>query len=94
LLFYEGVDAGLTWLVVIAALNSVISLFYYFRVAKALFLTSPEERAPVSQPLLAGVLALLSAGTIVTGLYNAPLERWADQGPQSLGIPAEPDEAR
>ena len=87
LLFIEAVDAGLAWLVVIAALNSVVSLFYYFRVAKALFLTSPEESRPISQPLLAGVLALLSVGTVVTGLYNRPLQEWSDQGPESLGIP-------
>ncbi len=87
LLFLEGVQAGLGWLVVVAALNSVVSLFYYFRVAKALILTAPEEQSAVSQPLLAGILVLLSVGTIVTGLYNAPLQDWADQGPESLGIP-------
>ena len=38
LLFYECIAADLGWLVVVAALNSVVSLFYYFRVAKALFL--------------------------------------------------------
>jgi NADH-quinone oxidoreductase subunit N len=90
LLFYEGVDSGYAWLVVVAALNSVLSLFYYFRVAKALFLsTTPEktaEKPPVVQSVLAGIIAVLAAFTIVTGLYNRPLQAWADEGPSSLGI--------
>jgi len=88
LLFYEGVDSGLAWLVVIAALNSVFSLFYYFRVVKALFLASAEEKPALSQPVLATLLAALSLFTIVTGLYNSPLQDWSRQGPESLGIPA------
>jgi len=91
LLFYEGVDAGLAWLVVIAALNSVVSLFYYFRVVKAMFLTEPEEQAPQHHAPLAGILAALAVGTVLTGLWNGPLQSWADEGPASLGISVEAD---
>ena len=86
LLFYEGVDAGLAWLIVIAALNSVISLFYYFRVVKVLFLTEPEERAASHQPAFAGLLAVLSVATVLTGLLPRPLQKWSVDGPASLGI--------
>ena len=86
LLFYECVDAGLGWLVFVAALNSVISLFYYFRVAKAMFLTEPEERVRTSQPLLAGFLALLGLGTVLTGIWAKPLQDWSTTGQQSLGV--------
>jgi NADH-quinone oxidoreductase subunit N len=86
LLFYEGVDAGLTWLVVVAALNSALSLFYYFRVVKQLFLAKPEDRVPVHQPLLAGLLAAMSVATVLTGLFNRPLQEWSSDGPESLGI--------
>ena len=89
LLFYEGVDSGYAWLVVVAALNSVFSLFYYFRVAKALFLATPEEKPAIAQPVLAGVIAVLAAFTVVTGLYNSPLQAWADEGPSSLGLVSE-----
>ena len=77
LLFVEGIDAGFAWLVVVAALNSVVSLFYYFRIAKSLFLAEPSEKPAAFQPLLLGFLALLAFGTVMLGLYTAPLEVWA-----------------
>jgi NADH-quinone oxidoreductase subunit N len=86
LLFYEGVDAGYGWLVVIAALNSVVSLFYYFRVAKALFLATPEEGRTIAQPVLASLITVLAVFTLVTGLFNRPLQEWSEAGPASLGI--------
>jgi NADH-quinone oxidoreductase subunit N len=80
LLFVEGIHAGLAWLVVVAAINSVISLFYYFRIAKSLFLADPSERPSTAQPVLVGVLVVLGIGTIVFGsLYVAPLHVWAQR---------------
>jgi NADH-quinone oxidoreductase subunit N len=76
-LFYAVIDEGIYWLAVCAAVNSVISLFYYFRIAKALFLVTPPEetkplagqiRAPV-QGLVVTVLALLGIATIYYGIY-------------------------
>ena len=56
----------------------------------ALFLApSTDERPAIAQPVLASVLAVLSVFTVVTGLYNRPLEDWSNQGPASLGIPAD-----
>ena len=37
-LFEASLDSGLAWLAVVAALNSVVALFYYFKLARALFL--------------------------------------------------------
>lgn len=37
-LFRASLDAGLYWLGVVAALNAVVALFYYFKLARALFL--------------------------------------------------------
>jgi NADH-quinone oxidoreductase subunit N len=79
LLFVEGVHSGLYWLVVIAALNSVVSLFYYLRVAKALFLSQPSERAAPPQPMLVGFVTALGVATVVLGVYIAPLKDWADR---------------
>jgi NADH-quinone oxidoreductase subunit N len=77
LLFVEGLDSGLGWLVVVAALNSVVSLFYYFRVAKALFLADPATRSALPQPVLTGLILALGLGTVLFGLYTSPLQVWA-----------------
>lgn len=77
LLFVEGVDEGLLWLVMIAALNSVVSLFYYLRVAKALFLEKPAEQDAAPAPVLTGFVTALGLATVGFGLYVAPLESWA-----------------
>ncbi len=42
-LFVAAIQSGYGWLVVVAGLNTVISLVYYFRIAKALFLRGEEE---------------------------------------------------
>jgi NADH-quinone oxidoreductase subunit N len=76
LLFIEGFHSGLWWLVIIAVLNSVVSLFYYFRVVKALFLAQPSERPSLSQPVLAVSLVALSVATFLFGLWVRPLEQW------------------
>jgi NADH-quinone oxidoreductase subunit N len=77
LLFREGISSGLAWLVVIAAVNSVISLFYYLRVAKALFLSEPSDRVAAPAPVLTGFVTLLGIATVLFGIYIAPLELWA-----------------
>jgi NADH-quinone oxidoreductase subunit N len=77
LLFQEGIAADLIWLVVIAGLNSVISLFYYFRVVRALFLSKPAEREAAQQPAFVGLLAALGVATVFFALFTAPLVDWA-----------------
>ncbi len=64
LLVQESLNTGLGWLAVVMLLNSVVSLFYYFRIAKVLFLSEPSERRLGPQPLFAGVLVLLAVGTV------------------------------
>jgi NADH-quinone oxidoreductase subunit N len=77
LLFVEGWQAGLGWLLVVAGLNTVASLFYYFRVAKALFFEGHTDREAAPQPLLVGFLGVLAVATVVFGLYTWPIHDWA-----------------
>jgi NADH-quinone oxidoreductase subunit N len=77
LLFIEGVDNGLMWLVVIAALNSVVSLFYYLRVARALFLSKASDQEAAPAPVLTGFVAVLGVATVALGVYVSPLQHWA-----------------
>ena len=86
LLFVEGVDAGLMWLVVVAALNSVVSLFYYFRVAKALFLEQGED-APVAllSRNLTTLILLLGAGSVYFFFAPDAIQDWAAASLDMLG---------
>jgi len=79
LLFKEGVTQGLYWLVMVAAINSVISLFYYLRVARALFLSKPSEREAKPEPVLTGFVTALGVATVVFGIYVSPLVDWAQR---------------
>lgn len=71
---------GLYWLAAIAALNTVLSLYYYSRVVKMMFLSGRVKGAPLSpmtsgRMLSYGVLGLLTLLTLAFGLYWTPLDR-------------------
>ena len=78
----EAVHGHVTWLAIIAAVNAVIGLAYYLRVAALLFAT-PEEDALVrpaggwSRLALVGTGAALAA-TLALSVYPQPLFDWAD----------------
>ena len=52
--FAAGVNAGVVLLVLAGALNSVISLYYYFRIVKTMFLEEPQGEGLV--PLAEGAV--------------------------------------
>lgn len=67
-LFTAAMDAGYAWLAVIAVLASAVSLFYYFRIAAAMFFTDGvESQLPASYALTAAVV-ICAAGTLVIGV--------------------------
>ena len=84
-LFLVGIDAGLMWLLVVAGLNTAISLFYYARVFKALFLSEPSEREMSTQPVMTASIVVLGALTVVFGIWVAPLYDWAASSLDILG---------
>lgn len=45
-IFTAGVEAGLTWLVVIGVVSSVVAVYYYLRLIGAMFLHEPEPDTP------------------------------------------------
>ena len=76
-LFAAVIDAKLYWLAVVGILNSVVALYYYVRILRAMFLDKIEEvetapRLPValSHSVL---LVVLAAPTVLLGILWAPL---------------------
>ncbi len=77
--FTAVVDAGLTWLAIVAVIMSAVSAFYYLRVVWYLyFREAPEGAEPEAEPegasLGAGAaVALAALGVLLLGLYPSPL---------------------
>ncbi|TMD40583.1 MAG: NADH-quinone oxidoreductase subunit N [Chloroflexi bacterium] len=72
-LFTAGVSAGYTWLVVLAVLMSVVSVYYYIRVLVPVWSPSPRtDRVPAS---ISSSFAIVLSGiaSVVLGLYPTTL---------------------
>jgi NADH-quinone oxidoreductase subunit N len=74
-LFVALLDAKWIWLAVVGAMNSVVSLYYYVRVLRNMFLRDPEGdtkplRFSTSQVVL---LLMLLVPTLLFGIYYAPI---------------------
>ena len=69
-----GGDGGITyqwlWLAFIAVINSAISLYYYARVVKTMYIEKPvcEDKISVPAPFMVAI-ALCVVGVIVLGVY-------------------------
>jgi len=68
-IFSGAVNHGLLWLVVIAAVNTVISAYYYLRVIKVMWLDKPVTEGKVSSsPALELALAIPCAIILILGI--------------------------
>lgn len=76
-LFAALVKAGGTWnwvVAVVGVINSVISLFYYARVVRAMFLeTGKNTLATTVRPLFRATSVALAVPTLALGLYWGPV---------------------
>ncbi|MBI2372313.1 MAG: NADH-quinone oxidoreductase subunit N [Deltaproteobacteria bacterium] len=86
-LFAALIEAGRAWLwlAVVGVLNSVISLYYYARIVKAMFLEKgPSGRLTVASAHQVLIAALLIP-TVLLGIYWAPVARFTDYSLRLLG---------
>jgi NADH-quinone oxidoreductase subunit N len=79
---------SLIWLVVLAIAMSAVSLYYYLRVLKRVYVTPPSAGLPeLRSPMLSQVLVLLlAATTIVFGCAPNLLLRWIQAAIQASGL--------
>ncbi len=75
------------FLAVVAVVNTAISLFYYARIARAMFLEQPAEevRPWRVDPASAGILAALAVPTLALGVFWAPLAGFVERTAALLG---------
>jgi NADH-quinone oxidoreductase subunit N len=87
-IFASLLDARWVWLAIVGAINSVISLYYYVRVVRNMFLRDPEENSSpltFSIPQIVLVL-LLVVPTLLFGLYYSPIVELANASATMLGV--------
>jgi NADH-quinone oxidoreductase subunit N len=75
-LFSAAIKEGYIGLAIIGVLNSVVSVFYYFRVLIYMYMKEPGEETPeiekISWPVQA-IMALGAMAILVLGVYPAPI---------------------
>jgi NADH-quinone oxidoreductase subunit N len=71
-LFSAAMKAGYAWLAVLAVVMSAVSLFYYFRIAAAMFFTEGSAAKLSSSYALAAVIAICAVGTLAIGVLPQP----------------------
>mgnify|MGYP000477657333 CR=1 FL=1 len=87
-LFAALINAKWIWLAIIGVLNSVVSLYYYVRIIRNMFLRAPEEsNAPINIKLNhILIILLLLIPTLLLGLYFGPLVDIAQASIQIFGL--------
>ena len=74
LLFTSAVEGGLFWLMVVAVVNSLVSLYYYLRIVREMYVGESAETGRLRLPIVASIpVWFLFAGTVFVGVYPAPL---------------------
>jgi NADH-quinone oxidoreductase subunit N len=81
-LFAAAAQGGMAWLVLVAAVNSTVSLYYYLTVIRWMYIERPTEQVAAVPPIRIGaaanaVLMICTAGMLALGLFPQVL-RWVE----------------
>ncbi len=88
-LFTALIESKLVWLALVGLMNAVVSLFFYIKVLKYMFLMKPEEGNTQKLKFGAGayiVMFALVIPTMVFGIYFTPLVRLAEYSISMFGF--------
>ena len=75
--FLPAMDAGLTWLVVLALLASVVGAFYYLRVIKTIWFEEQDRqfvKPAAALSVLSGLSALVLAAVLFLPILRGPVQ--------------------
>jgi NADH-quinone oxidoreductase subunit N len=86
--FGSAISAGLGWLAAIGVINSVISVFYYFRIIRPMFFDpAPTDAQPVTYSRWLQVGLVVSAVmTFILMIFPMPLFNLATSGVEIFGV--------
>ncbi len=73
-LFSAAIESGYIWLALIGVLNSVLSVYYYFKIVANMYMAEPAGKVDISTSVpLRLALGLMVAGVLLIGVYPDPL---------------------
>ncbi len=80
-LFAAVIRAEFYVLALVGAMNSVVSLYYYARIVRTMFLDQPtgDEETVVFEWSTGGLIGVLTVATVVCGIYWIPVINLADR---------------
>ncbi len=90
LLFLSAEQAGLRWLVIIALLNTVVSLYYYVKILKTLYIEQPEDGETIDVdaskilPTYRLVSYVLVAAVVGFFMFPEPVQKLARDAAKSF----------
>jgi NADH-quinone oxidoreductase subunit N len=77
-IFAAAIKANCIWLAIIGVLNSAVSVYYYFRVTRVMYMEEVSGSITLSvSPSLVAALAIMAVATILIGIYPGPFIRVA-----------------
>ena len=86
-IFAALINSKFIWLAVVGVLNSVVSLYYYVRIFRNMFLRKGESENEIKISLFEKfVLLLLLLPTLILGLYFGPLVEFAQSSVIFFGL--------
>ncbi len=69
-IFMVGWQSGAYWLVIVALVMTVVSLYYYLRLLRAMFIEAPSSSEPLRiEPATMTTLIIATVGLILLGLF-------------------------
>jgi NADH-quinone oxidoreductase subunit N len=72
-IFGAAISNGLGWLALVGVVNSVIGLYYYVGVIRAMYLMPAVSEEPIREPApLQVALGIATLGTVIVGVYPQP----------------------
>jgi len=78
--FASAVEGRFFTLAVVAALNSAVAAYYYFKIVRLMYLVPAENPEPIARPLpLLIALILTLAGILVLGIFPSPFIEFVER---------------
>lgn len=82
---FSSIVADYLWLVLIGLVMSMVSVYYYLRLALVMYRDEPEDKTPIKLPgAVAVTLIVALAATLFIGIYPNPLSQVLNTAAQSF----------